>query len=64
MLKIEFKTGNAAFNDPYTGEPDDINLRYESVRILKEVVAKIESGYTEGSCIDLNGNKVGTWKLN
>ena len=48
MLKIEFKTGNAAFCDDYTGEPDDYSLRYESVRILKEVVSKIENGYTEG----------------
>lgn len=63
MLKIEFKTGNAAFNDPYTGEPDDIYLRHESVRILEEVVTKIGNGYTEGSCIDLNGNKVGSWEL-
>ena len=63
MLKIEFKTGNAAFCDDYTGEPDDYSLRCESVRILKEVVSKIENGYTEGSCADIYGNKVGSWKL-
>lgn len=63
MLKIEFKTGNAAFNDPCTGEPNAIYERNECIRILKEITKRLENGYSEGSCMDLNGNKVGTWEL-
>ena len=54
MLSVNIKTGNAAFED-YEVE--------ECVRILKEVCNKLESGYTYGSCIDINGNKVGEWEL-
>ena len=54
MFEIKFSTGNAAFEDYETEE---------CVRILKEVCNKLESGYTYGSCIDINGNKVGEWKL-
>ena len=63
MLKIEFKTGGAAFNDPYTGEPNEIYERNECVRILKGIIEKLENDYSEGACMDINGNKVGTWEL-
>ena len=54
MFKVEIKTGNAAFE----GNPE-----YEVKRILKEIEKKLESGYTSGSCMDINGNKVGKWSL-
>lgn len=63
MLKIEIKTGNAAFTnddgdfDPYWGGK-------EIERILAEIVEDIQNGYETGSCMDINGNKVGTWSLN
>ena len=63
MLEIKFKTGNAAFCDPYTGEEDKYYEGLETQRILNEIIKKIEVGYREGSCIDLNGNKVGPWEL-
>ena len=56
MLKIRIETKNAAFED--CGE--------ECARILKEVATKLEKGLIfsgEGVCHDINGNKVGTWKL-
>lgn len=63
MFKIEFKTDYAAFTDPYTGEPDDSTKRYEVIRILEKVIDQISCGRSEGSCIDINGNKVGSWEL-
>ena len=57
MFEIKFSTGNAAFNE------DELDKRYECARILKEVYDKIRGGYDHGSCIDINGNKVGEWKL-
>ena len=57
-MKIEFTTGNAAFSEECGG-----NLEYETIRILGEICENIEIGCTEGSIIDINGNKVGYWKL-
>lgn len=57
-MKIEFTTGNAAFDEECGG-----SLEYETIRILREICGKIEIGYIEGSIIDINGNKIGDWKL-
>lgn len=62
MLKIEIKTGGAAFMN----EDDEFDAYYggeEIKRILQEVVDDIQDGYTEGSAMDINGNKVCTWIL-
>lgn len=63
MLKIEFTTGNAAFCDPYTGEPDERYERGECLVLLKKVCEKIEDGFHSGAILDTNGNKVGAWSL-
>ena len=63
MLKIEIKTGNAAFCDEMTGEEDRYCEARECQRILQDIIRKLEAGYRDGSCIDYNGNKVGSWKL-
>lgn len=62
MLKIEIKTGGAAFMNE-NGEFDAYFGSKEIKRILSEVVDDIQNGYTEGSAMDINGNKVCTWKL-
>ena len=54
MLKIEIETGNAAFGDPFTGEPSEFDEAIECKRLL-------EDGVTSGNIIDINGNKVGQW---
>lgn len=54
VFTLEFKTGNAAFKD---GES------FEVCRILKEVSRKIDDGIIEGSIFDINGNKIGKFKL-
>lgn len=62
MLKIEIETGNAAFCDPYTGEEDRHFEGFELNRILDEIKMKIIEGYTYGTCLDINGNRVGRWR--
>ena len=57
-MKIEFTTENAAFSEECGG-----SLEYETIRILGEICENIEIGCTEGSIVDINGNKVGYWKL-
>ena len=52
MLEIKIRTENAAYED----NP------YEIVRNLRDIANKIEFGYTEGSVMDINGNKTGEWK--
>ena len=62
MLKIEIKTGYAAF----LNEDNEFDSYYggeEIKRIFKRSVDNIQNGYTEGSANDINGNKVCTWKL-
>lgn len=63
MLKIEIKTEGAAFLSDYESVSDGYAAASECVRILKNVILKLEDGYTYGSCMDINGNKVGAWEL-
>lgn len=54
MVKIEFRTDNAAFDDrPAT----------EAGRILREIARQIEQGeHMDGAMIfDENGNRIGRW---
>lgn len=60
MLKIEIKTGNAAYND---GDVITTEGRYELQRNLMDICRKITNGYNDGVIMDINGNKVGNWKL-
>jgi len=49
---VKISTGNAAFED---------DLKGETIRILREIIDRIESGEGCGSAVDENGNKVGLW---
>lgn len=53
-MKIEFTTDNAAFNT---------NKNFEIARILKDIAYKIEEGYREGVIVDIDGNKIGEFKI-
>lgn len=60
MLKLEIKTGNAAFSE------DDVLTyegRYEVARLLRKISVQIEQGDNDGVIMDINGNKVGRWSL-
>lgn len=56
-MRIKFDTKNAAFRE------NDSDLELQSIEILKEIIEKLENGTKEGNCFDVNGNKVGEWKL-
>lgn len=60
MLKLEIKTGGAAFSE------DDV-LTYEGrseiARLLRKISVQIETGDSDGVIMDINGNKVGRWSL-
>lgn len=77
-MRITIKTDNAAFSDPNYEDRDtyddpsdaeradaahDRAMREEVARILKTVAEDIDNGGDCGSCIDANGNTVGTWSL-
>lgn len=60
MLKIEIKTGGAAYSE------DDIltiEVRYELQRNLMDISRKLTNGYDSGVIMDINGNKVGDWSV-
>ena len=63
MLKIVIKTGGAAFQSDFESISDGYAAASECIRILKNVIIKLEDGYTSGCCMDINGNKVGSWEL-
>lgn len=55
MFMVRFETDNAVFeNDPQA----------ECMRILKKIINDLDNSETEGKIFDLNGNRVGEWKLN
>lgn len=62
MLKIEIKTGGAAFRDTNGGE-DAAWKASECRRLLDIISGKLDAGKTYGSIMDINGNKVGEWKV-
>lgn len=63
MFELKIKTGNAAFHDLAGGMPDEYAKRGEIRRILSQVEDDIAAGYSSKSCVDLNGNVVGSWEI-
>lgn len=60
MLKLEIKTGGAAFSE------DDVLTdegRYEIARLLRKISLQLECGDSDEVIIDINGNKAGNWTL-
>ena len=61
MLKINIKTGNAAYSD------ENENITYEGRYALRadlnKIAEDIADGKDYGSVIDINGNKVGEWEF-
>ena len=58
MLKIEIKTGGAAYS-----EDDALTYegRYELKKNLTDIAQLITNGCDSGYIMDINGNKVGNW---
>ena len=63
MLKLEIKTGVAAFCE-YDSDELSTEGRYELARLLRKVAVQIETGSTDGKIMDVNGNAIGKWNLN
>lgn len=55
MFTLKIETDNAAF--------DDQNAFHEVARILRETAGKVESWEREGALYDVNGNRVGAFRL-
>jgi hypothetical protein len=65
MVKVEFKTDNAAFNvDAEDRYERDYYRNLEIKRVFQNIVNQIVNGKTDGYCIDINGNRIGRWELN
>lgn len=55
MFKLEFETGNAAF---------DGDLAWMEIdTILRAVADRAGDGQTSGTIHDSNGNRIGAWRL-
>lgn len=54
-MKIEFSTSYAAF--------EDYGMDYQLMVIFDKIRDRIRRGETEGSILDINGNKIGEWSL-
>ena len=70
MFEISItNTNNAAFCSEETGEVDSYMAITEISRILERIqddLKELSEGgvnHYKGSCADINGNKVGVWKL-
>jgi hypothetical protein len=63
-FKLEIDCGNAAFMHPDDGGESDAYREGEVARILRAVAERVEmAGLTEGACYDINGNRVGDFRL-
>ena len=61
VFRLEIQTDGAAFRDFRTGESCEFAEAWEIKRILEEVIVELKGGRKEGSVMDINGNKVGSW---
>jgi hypothetical protein len=52
MFKVEFETGNAAFEDDFM---------FEIESIFEDIVEAVSNGMEDGPIRDSNGNTVGKW---
>lgn len=55
IFQLQFETGNAAF--------DGKERVPEVVRCLQMVASKLTGGATEGPVYDVNGNRIGSWRM-
>lgn len=66
-FKLEFDTGNAAFDEGDTDAEREQSLLRESSRLLTTIARTIAQGgpiaYAPHIIRDLNGNRIGQWEL-
>lgn len=61
MKKLEIKTGNAAYSD--NGKLT-LQGRLNLAANLKVIANMIKNGESDGTIMDINGNKTGKWEVN
>lgn len=61
-MEIKFNTNTAAFGTEYDEYPE-VTEKEEIIRILHKVIAEVNMFRAGGPIMDVNGNKVGEWKL-
>jgi len=60
MFEVTIRTGGAAFCNPYSGDPAEVDRAMEIVRILEtQVIPHLKNGVVLASLRDINGNTVG-----
>ena len=63
-MKMEFSTDGAALQSEYEDErANEISTKREITRILEKIAIEVECGAIQGSIMDINGNKIGTWEM-
>lgn len=66
MFRMEIFTGGSAFRDENCWDENCNEVldphATEVRRLLREVHFKLDIGETSGILIDINGNRVGSWK--
>ena len=65
-MKIEFSTEGTAFESPYFDDDwsHEAHKRMEIMRILKKIHDDVDNmTKTNGTIIDINGNKIGEWSM-
>ena len=63
-MLIEFTTSGSAFGADAEEKWERKWLRSAEIkRVLQNVINQIENGAERGICMDINGNKVGEWRM-
>ena len=62
MFEIKFTTENAAFGTEYDSYSEIIK-RKEIERILYKIIAEVNMGFESNPIMDINGNKIGEWRM-
>ena len=66
MFEVKIRTGGAAFKDPDGDDENNLNEMYEVLevkRLLDKIIRNMGEGDRSGTLMDINGNKVGEWRL-
>ena len=56
MMKIQFSTSNAAF--------EEYGTEYQLECIFERILQRIKNGESSGKIQDINGNNIGQWSIN
>lgn len=61
VFKLDIQCDNDAFK--YHGQDDEDTRNNEVIRLLEDVIKRVDSGFESGTIQDTNGNTVGRWQF-